>query len=133
MYQKLVIVGNLGADPDELRRTTGARPQSFTHFPLAVNQQWTDASGERVKSTTWYRVTVWGKQAEACAQYLTKGRLVIVEAETLKASAYLRDGQPAATLEVTARHIRFISDGRASGNGAPAVDDLEPVEDPEFA
>jgi single-strand DNA-binding protein len=127
MYQKLVILGNLGANPDELRCTTSG--QQYTHFPVAVNQHWTDASGERVKSTTWFRVTVWGKQAEACAQYLTKGRLVLVEAESLKASAFLRDGQPAVTLDVTAHAVRFISTRGRGDDGAGSDAEGEPLEE----
>jgi len=70
MYQKLVIVGNLGRDP-EMRYMPDGRP--VTQLNVATNNTYKDASGQVVKETTWFRVSVFGKQAEACAQYLQKG------------------------------------------------------------
>jgi len=115
MYQKYVIIGNLGADP-ELRYTPGG--QAYTQFSLAANREWTNDTGEEQKETTWFRVVVWGKQAETCHEYLSKGRRVLVEGERLRVSPYLkRDGQPAASLELTARTVRFMD---AKGpNGSP--------------
>jgi single-strand DNA-binding protein len=119
MYQKIVIVGHLGADPEMRYTPTG---QAYSRFSVATDRKWTDAEGHLQQETTWYRVTVWGKQAEACNQYLAKGRQVLVEGERLHASAYLnKENQPAASLELTARFVRFLG-GRpgANGNGAGA-------------
>ena len=105
MYQKVVIVGNLGTDP-EMRFTPSGIP--VTSFRVAVNRRWTDSNGELREKTTWFRVTAWRKLAEQCNQYLSKGRLVLVEGE-IDASAWLdNEGQPRATLELTARNVRFL-------------------------
>ena len=70
MYQKLVIVGNLGTDP-EMRYT--AAGQAVTNFSVATNRRYTSSDGNQVDETTWFRVSVWGKQAETTNQYLKKG------------------------------------------------------------
>lgn len=76
MYQKIIIVGNLGGDP-VMRYTPSG--QAVTNFSVATNRQYTASNGEQVKETTWFRVSVWGKQAEVANQYLRKGRKVLVE------------------------------------------------------
>lgn len=98
----ITIIGNLGGDT-EMKYTPGGDP--VTSFSVASN----DGSGDK-KTTTWYKVSVWGKQAEACHQYLKKGSLVAVVASRLKVSPYLskQDGQPAASIEVTASNVRFL-------------------------
>ncbi len=118
MYQKTVIVGNLGNDP-EMRYTPSGVP--VTSFNVAVNRRWTDQNGGQQKKTTWFRVTAWRKLAETCAQYLGKGRLVLVEGE-VDASAWTgQDGQPRASLELTARTVRFLSPrGDQNASDTPA-------------
>ncbi len=120
MLQRFIIVGNLGAAP-ELRYT--AAGTACARFPVAVNRKWTDDDGRPQEETTWFRVVVWGKQAEACSQYLSKGRRVMVEGERIRASAYLnKDNLPTASLELTARSVHFLdaasrSNGNGNGNG----------------
>jgi len=105
MYQKTVVVGHLGNDP-EMRYTPSGVP--VTSFSLASTRRWTNQNGEQQEKTTWYRVSVWRKQAETVAEYLKKGRLVLVEGE-VEARAYTdRDGNPRASLELTANNIRFL-------------------------
>ncbi len=118
MYQKVVIVGHLGSDP-EMRYTPSGVP--VTSFSVAINRRWTDNNGEPHEKTTWFRVTAWRTLAEQCNQYLSKGRLVLVEGE-VEASAWKdNEGQPRATLELTARSVRFLGSGRGNGNGGPAL------------
>jgi single-strand DNA-binding protein len=106
MYSKFIIVGNLGADP-EMRYTPNGTP--VTTFRIATNRRWTDSEGQQREETTWFRVTTWGKLAETCNQYLSKGRQVLVEGDRIQASPYLnRAGEPAASLELTARSVRFL-------------------------
>ena len=77
MFQKLIIAGNLGSDPEMRYLPNG---QAVTNFSMASNRKWTDkATGEIQKETTWFRVSVWGAQAEAANQYLVKGRQVLIE------------------------------------------------------
>ena len=124
MYQKMVIVGNLGRDP-EMRYTPSG--QAVTNLNVATNRQYTSNSGERVKETTWFRVSVWGKQAEACNQYLRSGSKVLVEGRMTadKATGGPRvwtgnDGSPRASFEITAQTVRFLSsrqEDQAAGGG----------------
>lgn len=124
MYQQITLVGNLGNDP-ELRTTPNGIP--VCNFSLAVHRQWTNRDGEQSEKTTWFRVTVWQRQAETVARYLRKGSAVLVVGELEEANAYLnRAGEPAATLEVTARMVKFLSgqgarDGEESDEPALAV------------
>jgi single-strand DNA-binding protein len=126
MYQKITIVGNLGRDP-EMRYTPGG--QAVTNLNIATNRQYTSNSGERVKETTWFRVSVWGKQAESCNQYLKSGSKVLVEGrmnqdkETGGPRIWTRnDGSPGASFEITAQTVRFLSsrqeDQAMSGGGS---------------
>ena len=76
MYHTIIIVGNLGKDP-EMRYTPSG--QAVTSFPVATNRQYTTGSGEQVKETIWFRISTWGKTAETCNQYLKKGSKVLIE------------------------------------------------------
>jgi single-strand DNA-binding protein len=105
MFSKTIIVGHLGRDP-ELRYTPGGQP--VCSFSVATNRSWTDQNGQPQEKTTWFRVTAWGKLGELCNQYLAKGRLVLCEGE-IDASAWQgNDGEPRASLELTARNVRFL-------------------------
>jgi single-strand DNA-binding protein len=122
---QLTIVGNLGGDP-EMRYLEDGTP--VTTFSVAVNRRWTDqATGEQREKTWWFRVTAWRRLAEVCNQYLQKGKQVLVQGE-VSASAYTAEGgEVRASLEVTARNVRFL--GQNGGNGAPpALSDEELAE-----
>jgi single-strand DNA-binding protein len=113
MYQKLVIVGNLGNDP-EMRYTPSG--QAVTNFSVATNRRYTTSDGNQVDETTWFRVSTWGKQAEISNQYLKKGNKVLVEGrltpdrETGGPRIWTRqDGSSAASYEVTAEVVRFLT------------------------
>ncbi len=130
MYQHVVIVGNLGRDP-EMRYTPSGTP--VTSFSVAVSRKWKNQNGELQEKTTWFRVTAWNKLAELCNEYLSKGRLVLVEGE-IDASAWVgQDGEPRATLELRAQNVRFLG-GRASagefgGGGAAFKEGPGPSEE----
>jgi single-strand DNA-binding protein len=112
-YQKTIVVGNVGRDP-EMRYTPSGVP--VTSFSVAASRRWTDQSGQQQEKTTWFRVTCWRKLAETAAQYLQKGKLILVEGD-IDASAYTdREGHPRASLELTATNFRFLG---ARGEGAP--------------
>ena len=115
MYQQITLIGNLGKDP-EMRYTSSGQP--VTTFTMAVSRTWQNQEGQRQEKTTWFRVTAWRRLAETCNQFLTKGRLVFVEGELVEPKPYqARDGQWRASLDVTAREVKFLS-GRGEG-GAP--------------
>jgi single-strand DNA-binding protein len=106
-YQQITLVGNVGRDP-ELRFTSSGI--AVTDFSLAVNRVWTDQSGQKQERVTWWRVTCWRRQAEVVAQYVKKGKQVLVTASQIEADAYMgRDGEPRASLNITADEVRFLS------------------------
>lgn len=112
MYQQITLIGHLGADP-ELRHTPDGTP--VCNFRLAVHKHWIGNDGEKMDKTTWFRVTSWRRQAEMASQYLTKGRTVLVVGTVEQPQVYVnRTGEPAASLEVTANVVRFLS-GDAAG------------------
>ena len=107
-FNKIVVVGNLGRDP-ELRFTPqGTAVCSFT---VATNERRKDKAGEQQDVTTWFRVTVWGKQAETLQPYLTKGKQIFVEGR-LQTRQWEKDGQKHYTTEIKADRI-----GRCPGRG----------------
>ncbi|GIW42106.1 MAG: single-stranded DNA-binding protein [Candidatus Binatia bacterium] len=112
---KAILIGNLGRDP-EVRFTTGGR--AVARFPLATTERWTDANGNPQERTEWHNIVVWGKQAETCGQYLSKGRQVYVEG-TIRTRQYDdKDGNRRYITEVIARDVRFL--GSAPGAARPA-------------
>ena len=128
MYHRIELIGNLGRDP-EMRYLPDGRP--VTTLNIATNRTYTDQSGQQVKETAWFRVSVFGKMAEACAQYLTKGRPVFVEGRLQhdKTSGGPRiwtrqDGTAGSSFEVVASTVKFLG-GR--GEAGPA----EPGEEPQ--
>jgi single-strand DNA-binding protein len=126
MYQKLTIVGNLGSDPIMKYSPSG---QPVTSFHVATNRTYTGSNGQRVKETTWHRVSAWGKLAENCNNYLKRGSKCLVEGrltpdpETGGPRVFTRnDGTTGASFEVSASTVQFL-DSRT---------DNEPDEDSEI-
>jgi single-strand DNA-binding protein len=123
MFHKVILVGNLGRDP-EMRYTPGGQP--VTSFSVASNRRYTDSSGQSVEETIWFRISVWGKQAEACKQYLSKGRQVLVEGrlvcdrQTGGPRTYKRsNGEMGTSFEINAEVVRFLGQ-RGDAQAAPA-------------
>ena len=117
MFSKTIVVGYLGRDP-ELRFTPSG--QQVCSFSVATSRSWTDQGGQPQEKTTWFRVTAWGKLAELCQQYLTKGRLVLVEGEVDASAWSAQTGEPRASLELNARNVRFLG-GRDMVGGPMAA------------
>ncbi len=107
-FNKIIIVGNLGRDP-ELRYT----PQGVAvcNFSLATNEKKRDKSGELQDVTTWFRVTLWRNQAENANKYLTKGSPVYIEGRLGLEEWTDRDGKSRYTLEVQGTEMHFIGGG----------------------
>ncbi len=113
MYQRLILVGNLGRDP-EIRYAANGIP--IANFPVATNHKWTDPEGRVQEDTVWFRIAVYGKQAETCGEFLPKGQKVLVEG-TLVADeksggprTYERkDHTVGASFDVRATTVRFLS------------------------
>ncbi len=118
MYQQIMLIGRLGADP-ELRYTPTGVP--VCSFNVATDRTWTNDQGAKQEDTTWHKVTAWRKLAEICGQYLSKGSLVMVTGN-VKAQGYTnRDGLVAASLNVTADQVRFLSTNSAGAAAATAA------------
>jgi single-strand DNA-binding protein len=111
---KAILVGNLGRDP-ELRHTPNG--QAVVNFTLATSENWTDKSGERQERTEWHRIVVWGKTAEMCNQYLSKGRTVYVEGRIQTREWEDKEGAKRYTTEINASTVNFIGPRTGGGEG----------------
>lgn len=137
MFQKIILVGNLGNDPEMRYMADGT---AVTNFSVATNRRWTNTeTGQPVDETTWFRVSVWGRQAETANQYLSRGRQVLIEgrlrpdAQTGGPRTYTRqDGTIGASFELTAESIRFIGGRGDESNGVASAAAVTPVEEEEI-
>lgn len=111
-FNKIILVGNLGRDP-ELRYTPQGTP--VCSFSLATNERRKDKNGEMRDQTTWFKVTLWNRTAEAAAQYLVKGRPVYIEGRLRVEEFTDRDGKTRHSLEVNGTEMQFIGGGNSEG------------------
>jgi single-strand DNA-binding protein len=132
MFESTIIAGNLGRDP-EMRYTPSG--QAVCNFSVATNRSYTDANGQLVKRTKWFKVAAWGKQAEVCNQYLHKGSKVLVEGhltedpETGGPKVFQKqDGTYGSSFELNASTVRFLS-----SKGENDADEGEPASAPSEA
>lgn len=128
MYQSITVVGRLGRDP-EMRYMPNGDPA--TSFSIATDRQYNDKNGQKVKETTWFRISVFGKQAESANQYLAKGKIVLVEG---RLSADPKTGGPKiftgqsgnaqSSFEIIANAVRFLSPQEAKQETGGDQDDF---------
>ena len=133
---KIIVIGNLGRDP-EMRYT--ASGQSVTSFSIASNRRYTTASGEQRDETEWFNVNAWGRFSELCNQYLSRGRQVYVEGRLSSRTYEARDGQTRFVNEINLTDIQFLggsgpgedrapfTQDSAMGDSAPPLDDVDDV------
>ena len=119
---KVILLGNLGRDP-ELRYTQSG--QAVANFTVATSETWNDKNGEKSERTEWHRVVVWGRTAELCSKYLSKGRSVYLEGRIQTREWEDKEKQKRYTTEVTAQTVQFLGSGRndtgeTAGGGNPA-------------
>ena len=127
MVNKVLLVGNLGKDP-EVRFTANGR--AIARFPVATSEKWTDQEGNRQERTEWHNIVVWGKQAETCGQYLAKGRQVFIEGAIRSRQYDDKDGNKRYITEIVARDVRFLGGGRGGpGEGGGGGFNVPPGED----
>ena len=103
---KVMLIGRLGKDP-EMRFTPSGR--AVTNFTMATDESWMDQGGERQERTEWHRIVVWGKLAETCAKYLSKGKLVYVEGRIQSRSWDDKDGNKRYITEIIAGGMQILS------------------------
>jgi single-strand DNA-binding protein len=113
---KVILIGNLGRDP-ELRYLQSG--QAVASFSLATTEVFFNREKEKKERTEWHRIEVWGKAAENCAQYLSKGRTVYVEGRLQTREWEDKEGQKRRTTEVVAQTVQFLGGPRGSGDAAP--------------
>jgi len=120
---KITIIGHLGRDP-EMRYTPEG--QQVTTFSVASSRKYKTAAGEQREETEWFNVSAWGKLAEICNQYLTKGKQVYVEGRLRTRTYETQAGETRFSLDVSCSEIQFLGGGQ--GQGEPAAEqDREPV------
>jgi single-strand DNA-binding protein len=111
---KIIVIGNLGRDP-EMRYT--ASGQSVTSFSVASNRKYTTAAGESREETEWFNVSAWGKLGETCNQFLTKGQQVYVEGRLSSRTYQGRDGQTRFSNDISLTDVQFLNRPQAMGSG----------------
>jgi len=110
---KAIILGNLGADP-EIRYTSGG--QAVSDLRIATSRRWQNKDGGQQEDTQWHRVVVWGKQAEMCKEYLSKGRQVYIEGRIQTRSWDDKEGIKRYTTEIVAQTVQFVGSRGDSRN-----------------
>ena len=115
---KIIVIGNLGRDPEMRYTTTG---QAVTSFSVASNHRYKTASGEQQEETEWFNCQAFGKLAETCNTYLSKGQQVYVEGRLTPRTYQTRDGQTRHSYDITVREIQFLS-GKGADASVPPID-----------
>ena len=110
---KVILIGNLGKDP-EINYMASGNP--VCRFSLATNETWKDKAGNAQERTEWHSIVAFGKLAEICGQYLTKGRLCYVEGSIRSGKYEDREGNERKSYDIIARQMRMLSS--SNGNGA---------------
>ncbi len=125
---KVMIIGNLGRDP-EMRFTPSGRP--VTSFTVATSRTWSSPDGERHEETEWFNVVAWGKLAETCKQYLAKGQQVYVEGRLQTRRWEDQEGRKHFSTEIVADRMLMLGERKSAhgGEGAPLTGDAFQEED----
>lgn len=125
MYHTIIIVGNVGRDPEMRYVPSG---QAVTSFSVATSRSYTGSNGQQVKETVWFRISAWGKLAETCNNYLKKGSKVLIEGRLTPDPATggpriwnKQDGTAGSSFEVTANTVRFLSSRNESEGSVGGV------------
>ena len=126
---KILIIGNLGSDP-EMRYTPSG--SSVTSFTVATNRRYKTSDGENREETEWFRISAWNRTAEICNQYLQRGSKVYVEGRLTSRTYVGGDGETRVSLDVSATDVRFIdSRGAGSPSESPSGGNVQSAGDPD--
>ena len=125
---KVILVGHLGADPDMRYTPSG---QGVCELRVATSESWNDKNGQKQERTEWHRVVVWGKRAEICSKYLSKGRQVYIEGRIQTRNYDDKEGNKKYITEVIANDVQFLGGGRGEGGGRRDSEGPPPAE-PDF-
>ena len=122
---KVLLIGNLTRDPELRYIPSGSAVATFT---IGVNRVYTTPAGEKKEQASFIRIVVWGRRAEVCGEYLSKGSPVFVEGRLQSRDWQTQDGQKRNTVEVVADNIQFLRSGDKKGS-APAGKQSSPAEE----
>jgi single-strand DNA-binding protein len=120
---KVILIGNLGKDPD-LRYTPGGK--AVASFSLATSERWTNQEGQKQENTTWHNIVAWGKQAEVMKEYLAKGKQVYIEGRISNRSYDDKEGNKKYISEVVVQNFSFIGSkdsGSSGGSSRPVPEE----------
>lgn len=115
---KVILIGRLGQDPEMKAVGQGA---TVTRLNVATSENWVDKSGQKQERTEWHRITVWGKLAEICGKYLSKGRQVYIEGK-LQTRSWEDNGQKKYATEIVAQTVQFLGAQGTQSTGQNAYD-----------
>jgi len=107
---KVIVIGNLGQDPELKHTTTGS---AVANFSVATSESWMDKQGQKQEKTEWHRIVVWGKTAESCSKHLNKGSQVYVEGSLQTRQWDDEEGKKRYMTEIRANTVQFLSSKRA--------------------
>ncbi len=120
---KVILIGRLGADP-EIRYTADGQPVAT--FRIATSERWTDKNGQRQERTEWHRIVAFGRLAEICGEYLSKGRQVYIEGRLQTRSYEDRDGVKRYITEIVAQNMQMLGRRDEIGSPPPSAPSSEP-------
>lgn len=123
---KVMIIGNLGKDPESRSTSSG---QAVCNFSIATDESYKDKSGAKVSKTEWHNVTLWGKLAEIATQYLSKGKTIYIEGKLQTKKWQDKDGKDHYTTEIIGDKIQMLGGKSDTPLGTTASDCPEPVVD----
>ena len=121
---KAILIGHLGKAP-ELRFTPSG--QAVANFSIATSERWTGKDGQPGEKTEWHRIVVFGKTAENCSQFLTKGSAVFLEGKIQTREWENKEGQKQRTTEIVAHSVQFLGGGKGKKQEAAGVDDAKEI------
>ena len=124
---KVILVGNLGADP-EIRYTPSGT--AVANFSLATKDRWTNKDGEKDERTEWHRIVAWARLGEICGEYLKKGSQIYIEGRLQTRSWEDRDGNKRYTTEIIAQVMQMLGSARRDSGEAGSVEERYPDEVP---
>ncbi len=117
MVNRCIFIGRLTRDPETRQTTTG---QNVCNFSIAINERWTDKAGQKQERVEYVKVVVWGKMADSCARYLSKGSQVYVEGRLQTRQYQNKEGVTQYSTEINAESVQFLDGREAQDEPHPA-------------
>ena len=121
MINKAILIGNLGSDPE----TSNPNGSTLCKFSVATSESWKDKNGEKQESTEWHRIECWGKRAEVCGQYLSKGAKVYIEGRIKTDKWETESGETRYSTKIVAKEVTFLSTATERTNDPSAAAAIE--------